>query len=279
MSADEKYAINLTLFKIIGFYQLVDPNGPKMFGYNVYKLVNITLITVTTVITVVGLSGFVYTSNNSKDDIFKIMQLLFYIACITVGNMKMIIIIYNAKQIWNLFNIAHESFLSSENCRKYYLNLKCCGKRFERTFQWYIFIFFMTAFLWIVVPIIILNNHQIGHTKTQNNENTYMINVVNLKYPITVNTYNTFYKFIYVMEVMIVLYSAYGLVAFDTFLIAILQLISTHYEIISLAYENLECNVKNQYSEFIFIYKYTTQIAKNVFSILNYHNFLNDMIL
>ncbi|XP_029345840.1 uncharacterized protein LOC115034156 [Acyrthosiphon pisum] len=41
-------------------------------------------------------------------------------------------------------------------------------------------------------------------------------------------------------------YSAYGLVVFDLFIVALLQLLATHYEIISSAYENFKYKAENE---------------------------------
>jgi len=109
----------------------------------------------------------------------------------------------------------------------------------------------MTGFLWITIPIIsnILINDVIND-ESQINKSVEKINVLNLWYPITSKTYNSFYNVFYIMECVMVMYSAYGLVTFDLFLIAILQLISTQYEIISAAFENLKFEYKNNDGEF-----------------------------
>lgn len=72
-----------------------------------------------------------------------------------------------------------------------------------------------------------------------------------LWYPITSKTYNTFYYELYGMEVLTVMYSVYGLVVFDLFLIAILEVLLTHYEIILASYENFYS--RNEDGEFILI--------------------------
>lgn len=175
--------------------------------------------------------------------------MLFYLACITVGNWKIIFIIYNSKTIFELFDIANDSFLSNKHCKKNFYKLVDCGKSFSKIFPWYFFLFFMTAFTWITMPLI-LNNQ--GSTKI--NENIRIVNVVNLRYPITVKTYNSFYKELYIMEAIMCSYGAFGLVIFDVFLIAMLKLISTQYEIISSAYESLEFITLNDVGKFIIIH-------------------------
>jgi len=252
-TTEKKYAFNLTLFRTIGYYQMVDPNSKKIFGYNIYNVINITLVIFTSIMTVIGLSGFVYKTDNitSEENSFTDIQMLFYLSCIGLGNLKIAITVYNADAIWKLFNVAHESFLTNKHCKqdKYKLNKR--GKQFSRIFSWYFLMFIMTAIAWSVVPIVV-NNHAASN-ETQNNENIYMTNIANLRYPITVKTYNTFYKGFYALEFIMVWYSAYGLVVFDLFIVALLQLLATHYEIISSAYENFKYKAENKDGELKYI--------------------------
>lgn len=235
-----KYAINLTLFKIIGIYQLVDPKSPKIFGFNIFKFINTTLIIISTAVIVVGLTGFFYKINNTIDNsLEENMQLIFYIACITVGNLKLLTVIINAKELRNLFYMLNGSFLHSKYCQKNFYKLIYCGKGFHRLFPWYLFLFFMTAVTWVSRPIIL--NYQ-----NSSKDTFYIAKVGNLKYPITEETYNRNYIAIYLIECIIPVYSAYALVVFDLFLIAILKIISTQYEIVASAYETLECTAKNE---------------------------------
>lgn len=252
-STEKKYAFNLTLFKTIGYYQMVDPNSKKIFGFNIYNVINITLVIFTSIMTVIGLSGFFYKIDNitSEENSFKGIQMLFYLSCIVLGNLKIAITVYNADAIWKLFNVAHESFLSNKYCKQEKYKLNNCGKQFARIFPWYFFMFFMTAFAWSTIPIVV--NYNSASNETQNNENIYMTNIANLRYPITVKTYNKFYKSFYVLEFIMVWYSAYGLVVFDLFIVALLKLLTTHYEIIASAHENFKYKAENEDGEFKYI--------------------------
>lgn len=232
MNSEEKYLINFTILKCIGFYQLVNPSSPKMFGYNVYRVIHISMVVLTTTVTVIGLTGFVYNNDEFINTSFKDMQVLFYLACITVGNLKIFIVIYNADEIWKLFNIAHELFLSSKFCKMNYFKIKCCGEQAVRTLHCYLIIFCMTAILWILLPNIVNTDEAFT------NKNNRKLNVVNLRYPVTTETYNTYYNRFYVLEVILCSYCTFGLVLFDIFLFVMLQLISTEYDIVSSAYEN-----------------------------------------
>ncbi|XP_050059676.1 odorant receptor 67a-like [Aphis gossypii] len=239
-TTEKNYAFDLTLFKTIGYYQMIDPNCKKIFGFNIYNVINMMIVVFTSIITVIGLSGFFYKPNDITYEkiSFKDIQILFYLACIVVGNLKICITIYNAKTIWKLFKVAHDSFLSNNYWKQNKHKINKCGKKFAKIFPWYLFIFLMTAFAWSIVPIVV-NNH-VASKETQNDENIYMTNVVNMRYPITAKTYNKFYKGFYVLEFIVVWYSAYGLVVFDLLTLGLLQLLATHYEIIASAYENFK---------------------------------------
>lgn len=254
-TTEKNYAFDLTLFKTIGYYQMIDPNCKKIFGFNIYNVINIVIVVFTSIITVIGLSGFFYKPDNItyEKTSFKDIQILFYLACIVIGNLKICITIYNAKKIWKLFKVAHESFLSNKYWKQNKHKINKCGKKFAKIFPWYLFIFLMTAFAWSIVPIVV-NNH-VASKETQNDENIYMTNIANMRYPITAKTYNKFYKGFYVSEFIVVWYSAYGLVVFDLFTLGLLQLLATHYEIIASAYENFKMT-KNENGEYIIFFFY-----------------------
>lgn len=58
MNREKNYAINFTLFKMTGAYQMVDPNTKKLFGFNIFNFVIITIIIFITIVTILGLNGF-----------------------------------------------------------------------------------------------------------------------------------------------------------------------------------------------------------------------------
>jgi len=246
MNKEEKYAMSFTLLNFIGFYQMVNPNSPKMFGYNIYHVIHMCIVVLSTTVTVLGLTGFVYNNDEPLNDGFQNMQMLFFITCITVGNLKVIMVICNADELWNLLNIAHESFLSSTYCQQNYYKLKNCGEKTVRILLWYIFLFYMTAVSWITLPNIV------NIDETANDNNIRKKSIANLKYPIKVKTYNTYYNTIYVTESLMTCYSTCGLVLFDIFLLSMLKLISVQYEIVSSAYQHLEFKSGNENGNWLY---------------------------
>lgn len=259
MRTREDFAINPKLFKLIGFYQMVNPNGSKIFGYNAHSFIHAAMVTFTSSYTFVGLSGiFCGPDDAAVVDIYKDMQTLFYVACISVGNLKIITTIRNAGTIWKSFFVVREpSAVASagELCEINDSRLANCGKRFAKIFPWYFFLFASTAFAWVMAPIIL------NHGDAPNSENFRKTNVINLRYPVTAKTYNEFHKTFFAMESVMVSYSAFGLVSFDLFMIAVLQMTSTQYGIVSSWYETLKCTSGKGNGECVFSFWYEIRIS------------------
>lgn len=247
-SGHNKYLINLTLFKYIGFHQLVDPSRAKVFGYNVYVVVNALFVAFTAAVTATGLSGILRRGHVSSDNagLHAYMKPLFFVGCATVGNLKTFIVVRNAGRVRALFGVAHRSFLLTTGRRRpTHPKLVASGRRFDRIiFPWYLLTFVITALLWIAIPVAVNNYGQHAADGAWIRKN-----VINFWYPVTAGTYDRFYYAFYAAEGLMVVYSTYVLVVFDLFLIAILQLIATQYEIMSIAYERLDFKNGNKHGE------------------------------
>lgn len=197
------------------------------------------------------MSGNVFGTDGRVDHDFKDLQLLFYIGCMTIVNVKLIMVMCNSEQIFYLFTVVHKSFLTSEHCKKNWHKIVNCGRQFRRIFPFYLFFFFMTGILWTTMPVIVNNYTAIG--EIQNDSSTSRKrNIVNLRFPVTVSTYNTFYGVFFSVECLLVSYCTFGLVTYDLFLIALLLITSGHYEIVSSAYENFDFKSKHKNGNFIF---------------------------
>lgn len=247
MSKKKEHEVYIQLFKLFGVYQLVDPSSPKIFRYKVYNLINIFLVVCSTTLVMIGLSGIFFKVEKptiKMDNAFKDFQMLFVIACAMVGNIKIMTIVLNANEIFNLLNIAHESFLSIKLSK---MNQDCVkfGKHFNKVFPWYFFLLFISLILWITTPIFL------NITNSVSPENIHKPNFFNLKYPINVETYNTFFMEFYIVETIITIYFIYCIIIFDLFLFSILQLLSNYYEIISSTFEYFDIRSGKKDGEFI----------------------------
>lgn len=232
----------MRLLKIIGMYQITNPNSSKTNGINIYKLININLIVLTTTITLIGIFGICY----EMEDTGSIdTQQLFYFVCNSVGNLKVTMIIYNSDRIRKLFDIKRDLLLSSKHSvENFYENHKRVV-RFVRISYLYILLFITVALSWALIPILLNND-------SQNNDLIRKTNILNLIYPITTETYNKLYWYFYTMELITLLYTTYGLLLYDIFIILILPIIFSHYDIILSAFQNLKSRDDEKNGESIF---------------------------
>lgn len=232
MNKEKNYAISFFPLKYIGFYQMVNPNSPKMFGYYNSHMIHIFLIMLTTIVTVIGLTGFVYNNDEPLKNEFQYMQIYFTSTLQMFANIKSIMIICNADEVWKTFFVANETILSNKYCKKNRWKIMNSKEYSRRTLILYVFVFFMTAMFWILLSIFL------NIVEPATNKYIRKINIFNLKYPIKVETYNKYYSVVYIIEAILCFYCAFGLVAFDVFILAELQLISTQFEILSSVYED-----------------------------------------
>lgn len=91
------------------------------------------------------------------------------------------------------------------------------------------------------------------------NDNRRLENVINRRYPITVNTYNQYYVLFYIIETIIAIKSLYLILMIDILLLSIGWAITVQYEVLAVAFKNLGHDVNFQKGEttlFKKIYKF-----------------------
>lgn len=193
---------------------------------------------------VVGLYGIFRSTNYAADNGFQVIQLIFCVVFLMIGNLKIMTIVHNADKIWTILKIAHGSFFSSEHCKKNYRKQIRCGERFATTtFPLYVTIFCSTIVLWITMPHILSTYG--ANEEIQTVKYAFRTNVMNLRYPIPAELYNKLFYVFYALESTMAVLCVYGLITFDLFLIFILKLMSIQYEIVATAFEKLEVTVEN----------------------------------
>lgn len=196
-------------------------------------------------IVVIGLYG-VFNNYSVKHILISIQQ-IFVMILIMVNVLKMMTITCNAEELWDLLNVSHESFLSSNHCKKYFHKLIERGKLFERTYFLLVLIYGCTTISWIIMPRI-MSTFNVNE-ETQNIGNSYKFCIINFRYPVSLEDFNKYFDAFYLIEMILALFNSYGFTIFDLFITVILELISTQYEIVSTAYTNLEVIVENESGE------------------------------
>lgn len=243
MSKENIYTIYTTVFKLFGLQQIVNPNDLKTFGFNKYILIHIFLMTFLITSTIIGMSGYIYDFEGPKNKfnvtIFNV-EFMFVLDCIFNGLFKMIIILLNRNEILKLLTITYNTFLLSKHCKENYNNVKF-GKRHKKSFIIYLFVLTASMVAWIALPFLLNTTHYFRKPQTHIRELT----ILNFKYPINNETYNSYYKIIFFVESIITIYTIYSLMLFDVFVFTILQLIADYYKVVSCAFEHFKFINKN----------------------------------
>jgi len=233
---DSDVAINIKLYKLLCYYYLFDPNSPKIFGYHFYRF---TAISITVFIQSFVSYGLLGCFMEMEDTVNDIEQFIFIF--INLSNFLSVMIIcvltYKANDTWDLFDVTCIHFLKSEQCCKF--KNKILEKVRNKSIKFTNFIFgfaFMTYTIWIMYPLVV---NFFFITTDQNNHQRYQ-NVFNLRYPVTINTYNKYYLFFYTIELILGFFILYNSIFIDTFLVSFCWVLIAQYEILSEAFGSIE---------------------------------------
>lgn len=246
-----KVALNLTMYKQLGFYQLLDPNGPKIYGYHIYSTVLKTFLIAVQFISIFGVLGFFIEMNdtvgadNKKTSSFEIIVIL---TNCTLSSLKMYTLLSNADVIWNMFDITCINFLqcvqNSEIITKKLVK-RCVQSTIITSLIAYSF--FGGMILWIMGPWFIANE---THSDPLNNiVSRRHENIINIKFPVTVKIYNQYFFAFYIMEIAIGFCIVYGSILVDAFLMSFCWIISAQYQSVTSAYKAFGHDLKSLNSE------------------------------
>jgi len=239
-------ALHLKILKQCGFYQIFDSNSKKIFGWNIYRLSFVSLTIITQCLIGFGNCGFFFKLKDaiSYIDLFLIIfsgsfnYLILY---------KVIILILNRNNILDLLDVTCLKFLKSKQC---YNNIEILYKHRNRTLQLtqlYFNFCILVIIQWVLCPIII------NSFIVDKNDNRRLENVINRRYPITVNTYNQYYVLFYIIETIIAIKSLYLILMIDILLLSIGWAITVQYEVLAVAFKNLGHDVNFQKGETTFL--------------------------
>lgn len=229
---NHEVALNLTYYKWILWYNVFDPNGKKIFNYNLSHFIGFIIIIFVQCSIFFGTWGFFWETKNTIDITAQMTFWFFMITNISC-TLKYVVFIYKATETWNLLNVVKFKFLKSRYCFENIRKLKDCKTKISQ-FSNYVFCFLSIIFiLWVIYPLVTNTNK-----KFNENPNEFYKNILSLRYPVTINTYNQYFYFFYVVEFGIITYFAYNILV-DNFVICICLIIATQYKILTQAFINI----------------------------------------
>lgn len=234
MKADD-VIINLKLLKICGFYQMFDPTGAKIYKWNVYRLSFIAITLMSQLIFFFGYVGFFI---EMEDNYSQVDYFLNANICIETyfSLWKVWILYYNADEIWELFDLTRLDFLRNKFNKKNANILRESRNRNTKITNLYLMVTIMAVVICLAVPLVI------NKFTTVNHDNQRFQNIVNLRFPVTINTYNHYYFIFYTMEWFFFLNLIYTMTVTDVFFITFCFAIIDQYKLL----ENITKNIGHE---------------------------------
>lgn len=223
--------INLKLLKICGFYQMFDPTSAKIYNWNVYRLSFIVLFFMNQLIVFFGNVGFFV----KMEDNYSQFDYFFYAhTCIEVyvSLCKVWILYYNADEIWELFNLTKLDFLRNEFNKK---NMNILRESRDRNIK--ITYLYLIGTLMVVIPWQIFPFATYMFTTV--NDNLRFQNILNLRFPVTISTYNQYFFIFYIMEWLIFVSTVFVMIITEVFFITFCCAIIGQYELIEETTKNI----------------------------------------
>lgn len=238
--------INAELFMRYRFYRMFDPNSKNIKNWNIYQLVFITFTAVAQLVVLYGSFGFIVEMEDTLANIE-----LYILMGVHIENyillMKMIVILYNANSIWELFDVTRFNFLTSEHCCK---NNKLLVKYRDVSIKLtniYSFCTYVMMTQWTLYPTLI-------NTFMPNGNNQRLENICNFRFPVNLQNYNQNYIIFWAMEMVVSIFFGYGFLAFDVLLISFCYAIKGQYEVLTEAFEEIGIESELSKGRYRFIY-------------------------
>lgn len=227
----EEVAINLKLLKRFHFYQLFDPAGVKIFGWNAHRSVFILFIIITQIIMIYADFGLIIDLDLANaNSVLVISTHLENYICLA----KQIVLLCNVNKIWDLFDVTRFNFLRSKLCRRHVKKL--WGSRdqlIKITNVYFVFTSSVTT-QWLIFPII-LNTF----LESENVNEDRLHNILQFRYPVSLRTYNEYYVMFYLLEFLVAAFMLFTAIMSDSILISICWTLSTQYEILTQGFKDI----------------------------------------
>lgn len=229
---DHEVAINLKILKFCRFYHIFNPKGTKHFYWNVGKMCYIALSVISVCLLLFGSLGLFFELDDAYtlNEIELFVLLGIYIQC-NLGLYKLFIFLYNADEIWNMFDVTRLNFLTSTHCSKYIEIMYKYKNRIIKITNLFLIFTFMADVQWIIIPFVL--------NTSENTNNHRKINIMNLRFPVTVHFYNEYYSVFYAMEMFLISFFMYIVYISDLFLITFCSVFCAQYKVLARAFKTI----------------------------------------
>jgi len=243
----EEVAINLKLWKLYRFYQMLKPNNnKKIFNCNVNRLILFIYGAIVSCMVVYSTIGFFVEMDGiiSEVDIFLALVIMInFFFC----SWRMCLILSKCDTICDVLNVSQLNFLKSKQCHKHLNVLYKYRDRMIKITNYFLYVSLMVMLQWIIYPLVV-----IAFTRPEM-ENGRLQNVLNLRFPVSTYTYNQHYFIFYLIEVVLTIFIMYVMIMPDILIMSICCAIMAQQEVLTRAFKNIGHEDNSQIGNIFFL--------------------------
>lgn len=234
MNDGQKSIVNSQTLKYIGVFKFLNPQSPKIYDINIYKLIAKIELLFSTLSLILTTFSIYYSSY----DMNLCVPYIFYFVSIFEKSLFQYYIIKYSDNIWDFMHVINKNFIVFNNPIKEPFSTEPSKYKIAMRTTLYIWVF--VSITWIFTPLVQQKNYRVIHFR--NNIYNYHYSVFNFIIPITDKIYNEYFIIIYVIEAIVMICFIHMAILYDS--IVITSCISIEYQLQRIA---------NSYSAFKFV--------------------------
>uniref|UniRef100_A0A2S2R1M8 Uncharacterized protein n=1 Tax=Sipha flava TaxID=143950 RepID=A0A2S2R1M8_9HEMI len=227
----QNYIINLRLMKLTGFYQLINPNTSKYYGYSPYKVVaTIEIMFGVFSVSVLILSSYYYLYNTNE-----LMNHFMLAVAIFFSTFKLFCVSRNSELIWDCMDMTSVQFLSYTGHRRD--ALRTARAKSITLSILFLLLWGSVTVAWCLSPFIVDGVYL--DVEINGKVRQYRYNSLNYVYPVGERFYNDHFLAFYAVEMLQVVSWGHATIAYDTFVISMCIAIQFQLKTIADSYSTL----------------------------------------
>ncbi|XP_025413656.1 uncharacterized protein LOC112685845 isoform X1 [Sipha flava] len=194
---DKNLMINMRLMKMIGLYQILSPNSPKILGINIFKYLTIIQLFI------IQISAFEFISNIyfCWDNINEVTKYCMYLQSDVIATIQLYYVLKKSNEIWNCIRLTSTSHLAYKYHSRRIFE---AGQSKSKSYSVLIMLLWVTLVVsWILVPYMVKNYYI--EVNVENVVYRYRFSALNCLYPVTDKFYNEHFIAYYCVESIILM--------------------------------------------------------------------------
>lgn len=209
---EDSLMIDPCVMKSIGFYQMLSPHTPKLFGFNKFKYLTMAYLILHIVLLVI----YILNVYLFLDDINELAKYILLISSGTASLFKLFSVIRHSDTLWKCIQFTStDKLLYKYHDRKI---LESGRTKIKFLTSHFAFWWFVSVVVWNTAPLFI-NNYYI-RVKVDDEISLYRYNVLNLVFPVSSEFYNGNFIKYYIIESSITMMLGHSILIYDVLTIS-----------------------------------------------------------